>query len=137
MSRSRQPSSVFSIVSGRAISTKKSAGPPIPNEVRVASGSCSLTPLIACSQARLDALRQLITQLADVARTHQQQDVVGADQSLERLAGVLEGANVGAVREQVGQVLGLDPSRVVLARAVHIEEQDPVRAHERPREVMD
>src|SRR6266545_3153294 len=128
MPRSRQPSSVFSIVSGRAISTKKSAGPPMPKDVRVASGSCSLTPFIARSQVRLDALRQLIAKLADVARTHQQQDVVRADQPLERLAGVLERADIRAIRDQVGQVLSLDPGRIVFARAVHVEEQDPVRA---------
>src|SRR5882672_11324674 len=101
MSRSRQPVSTFSIASTRPSSRKKSAGPPIPNDVRVASGSFSLIPERPCSQARLDALRQLIAQLADISGTHQKKKVVRTDEALQRLAGALEVADVGPVREKV------------------------------------
>jgi len=68
--RCRHPSSTFSIPSTLPSSRKKSAGPPMPNEVREASGSFSRIPEMARSQARLDALRQLIAQLPDIARAH-------------------------------------------------------------------
>jgi hypothetical protein len=42
----------------------------MPNDVREARGSFSFTPGRARSHARLDALRQLIAQLADIARSH-------------------------------------------------------------------
>src|SRR2546422_11313408 len=60
MSRDAQPSIAFSIASARASSTRKSAGPPMPKEVRDASASSSLTPGCSRSQARLDFVLQLI-----------------------------------------------------------------------------
>src|SRR3989442_6916610 len=60
MSRDAQPSIAFSIASARASSTRKSAGPPMPKEVRDASPSSSLTPGCSRSQARLDFVLQLI-----------------------------------------------------------------------------
>src|SRR5260370_32428642 len=46
-----------------------------PNDVRVASGSPMRTPGSSRSQARLDPLRQLIAQLSDVTRAHQEENV--------------------------------------------------------------
>ncbi len=99
MSRSTQPAMMRSIASARPDSTKNSAGPPMPKDVREASGSSGLTPGSARSQSRLDFLRQLIAQLlANVARSHQQEQVVRSDQVLERLARILEAPDVRAVR---------------------------------------
>src|SRR6478752_994363 len=91
---SRAAVSTFSIPSALPGSRKKSAGPPMPNDVREASGSFSRTPGRPRSQARLDALRQLIAQLADIPRTHQQQNVVRSDQALQHLARTLEIAHI-------------------------------------------
>src|SRR6266516_4881501 len=60
MARFLQPSIALAIASGRASSRKNSAGPPMPNEVRDASASSSLTPARPRSQARLDLVRQVI-----------------------------------------------------------------------------
>src|SRR5204862_33250 len=91
ISRSAQPAIVRSIASTRPDSTKNSAGPPIPKDVRVARGSSWLTPGSARSQSRLDFLRQLIAQLlANVAGSHQQEHVVRSNQVLEHLARVLD-----------------------------------------------
>src|SRR5438105_2427878 len=79
MSRDAQPSIAFSIASARASSTRKSAGPPMPKEVREASGSSSLTPGCSRSHARLVLVRQVIAQLLDIARAHEQNEVVRAD----------------------------------------------------------
>src|SRR5258707_13235154 len=87
ISFSRADVSTFSMPSALAGSRKKSAGPPMPNDVREAIGSFSRTPGRPRSQARLDALRQLIAQLADIPRTPQKQNVVWSDQALQRLTG--------------------------------------------------
>src|SRR5450759_2323388 len=134
--RSRLPSITFSMPSARPGSIKKSAGPPMPNEVREASGSFSFTPWRPRSQARLDALRQLIAQLADIARTHQKQNVVGSHQAFQHLARSLEIADVRAVRQQVGQVAPLHSRRIVLAGRVDVEHQDLVGAGEGTREIL-
>src|SRR4029077_15154365 len=105
-----------SIASTRPDSTKNSAGPPMPNDVREASGSSSVTPGSARSQSRLDLLGQLIAQpLANVACSHQQEQVVRSNQVLERLARILEAPNVRAVRQAVGEVARADARRVLLA----------------------
>src|SRR6266702_2926287 len=59
MARFLQPSIALAIASGRASSRKNSAGPPMPNEVRDASASSSLTPARPRSQARRDLVRQV------------------------------------------------------------------------------
>src|SRR6266567_175769 len=129
---------VRSIASTRPDSMKNSAGPPMPNDVRVASGSSWLTPGSARSQSELDLLRQLIAQLlANVARPHQQEQVVRSDQVLENLARVLEAADVRAVGQAVGEVARADARRVLLARGVDVEKQHAVGAVERAREVVD
>src|SRR5260370_33783694 len=79
IARSRHPSSATSIVWGFASSAKNSAGPPMPNDVRAASGSAWRTPGKPRSQGGVDPLRQLIAQLSDVAGAHQDKDVVAAD----------------------------------------------------------
>src|SRR6266704_3048900 len=97
--RSTQPVSMRWIASTRPDSTKNSAGPPMPKDVRVARGSSSLTPGSPRSQSRLDLLRQLIPKpLADVARTHEQQQIVRTDQLFEHLARALEAAGVDRAR---------------------------------------
>src|SRR5712692_467180 len=121
MARPLQPSIAFSIASGRASSRKNSAGPPMPNEVRDASGSSSLTPGSARSQARLDLVRQVIAQLFDVARAHQQDEVVGADDLLEGLPRLDEIADVDGVRNLVREVGRADARDVLLAGAVDVE----------------
>src|ERR1700730_14579459 len=131
MSRCTQPSISSSIALGRLSSTKKSAGPPMPNDVREASGSSSLTPGSEASHLALDAVRQLIAQLVDVAGAHQEQEVARADQALEHLARRLEVAGIGRVRHLVSQVGGLDARGVLLARAVDVEHEHLVRAVER------
>src|SRR5437868_5525871 len=136
MPRSRLPSSTFSIASGRASSRKKSAGPPMPKDVREASGSSSAIPGSARSQARLDLVRQLIAQLLDVARAHQQHEVVGTDDVLERFLRRLEVADVEAVGDLMREVCGVHTRGVLLASAVHVEDVDPVRAFEGAREVV-
>src|SRR2546425_3682294 len=108
------------MVSVRPISRKKSAGPPMPKDVRDASGSFSRIPGRPRSQASLDALRQLIAQLSNVARAHQQQEVVRPDQAFQCLAGALEVADVDPVGELVGKVRSLYSGRVVLAGREHV-----------------
>src|SRR3989442_6686728 len=136
MSRSRQPSIAFSIASGRASSTKNSAGPPMPNEVREASASFSLTPGSPRSQASLDFVRQLIAQLLDVARAHQKDQVVRADDLLESFLRSCEVADVNPLGDLVREVGSLHAGDVVLAGAVDVEHVDTVRALERTREVV-
>src|SRR6266851_3254132 len=121
MPRSAAPSSTSSIACGLPISTKNSAGPPMPKELLVASGSSSLTPVSARSHLTLDAVRQLIAQLVDVARAHEEKEIAWSDQALEHLARGLEVSGIRRVRHLVSQVRGLDPRRVLLARAVHVE----------------
>src|SRR5438309_4672690 len=96
------------MASGRASSRKNSAGPPMPNEVREASGSSALTPASPRSQARLDLMRQVIAQLLDVAGAHEQNEVVGADDLLERFPRLLEIADVEALRDLVRKIGRLD-----------------------------
>src|SRR5581483_68533 len=123
ISRSTQPSMTFSSVSVFATSTKNSAGPPMPNDVRVLSGSASFTPGRPRSQSRLDFLRQLIAQLlADVARAHQQHQVVTADQALKRQSGRIEIADVRAPRHEVGEVARVDAVTVVLTGGIDVED---------------
>src|ERR1700681_4552175 len=111
MPRSAQPWISSSIAFGRPSSTKKSAGPPMPKDVREASGSSSLTPGSERSHLTLDAVRQLIAQLVDVARAHQEEEIAGPYQALEHLARGLEIAHVGPIRKLMGEVRGLDPGR--------------------------
>ena len=94
MPLSEHPMITSSIAFGRAISTKKSAGPPMPNDVRDASGSSSLTPGSEASHLTLDAVRQLIAQLVDVTCAHQEQEISRPDQTFEHLARGLEIADV-------------------------------------------
>src|SRR5712691_3902164 len=94
MPRSTAPLIASSIDAGLLISTKKSAGPPMPKDVRESSGTSSLTPGSERSQACLDAVRQLIAQLVDVPRAHQEHEVVRSNQSLEHLARRLEVADI-------------------------------------------
>src|SRR5438270_4995432 len=137
ISRSTAPAMMRSIASARPDSTKNSAGPPMPNDVRVASASSSLTPGSARSQSRLDFLRQLIAQLlANVARPHQQEQVVRSDQILERLARIVEAAYVRAVGQPMREVARADAGRVLLTRRINVEEQHAVSAIERAREVV-
>src|SRR5207249_1871823 len=131
MPRSRQPSMLFSIASGRASSRKKSAGPPIPNDVRDASGSSAAIPGSARSQARLDLVRQLIAQLLDVARAHQEYEIVRPDELGQRLLRLLEVADIECLRDLVREVFRAHPGDVLLARAVDIEHEDAVGALER------
>src|SRR5580704_9265310 len=130
MARSAQPWITSSIAFGRPSSTKKSAGPPMPNDVREASGSSSLTPGSEASHFALDAVRQLIAQLVDVARAHQEQEIARADQALEHLARRVEVAGVGCVWHLVCEVGRLDARFVLLAGAVHVQHQHLVRALE-------
>src|SRR5450759_1927521 len=99
-----QPSITSSIPFGRLISRKKSAGPPMPKDVRDASGSSWLTPGSADSHLALDAVRQLIAQLVDVAGAHQEQEIARPDQPLEHLAHRLEIPGICCVRHLVRQV---------------------------------
>src|SRR5450759_1073743 len=134
--RSRAPSSTFSMPSAFAGSMKKSAGPPMPKEVCEASGSFSLTAGSPRNHATLDALRQLIAQLTDIARTHQKEDVVTSDHAFQHLARALEITNVRTVGQEVGQVARLHARRIVLAGRVDVEHQHFVRARESSREVL-
>src|ERR1051325_7180471 len=97
MARSRAPSIAPSMASGFASSRKKSAGPPMPNEVREASGSSGLTPGSSRSQARLDFVRQLIAQLLDVSGAHEEHQVVRPHDLLQRLLGLHEVADIRRV----------------------------------------
>src|SRR5713226_6553447 len=117
MPRRRQPSRANSMDCGLAISAKYSAAPPMPNDVRVASGSLLRTPGSSRSQARLDSLRQLIAQLSDVTRAHQEENVVWAHKPFERFASALKRTHVDGIRNHVGQVARLDPGGVFLAGA--------------------
>src|ERR1700686_1093840 len=107
MPRSTQPWISSSIAAGRPSSTKKSAAPPMPKDVREASGSSSLTPGSEASHLTLDAVRQLIAQLVDIARAHQEQEIARAGEALEHLARRLEVAGIGCVRHLARQVGGL------------------------------
>src|ERR1700704_455172 len=137
MPRSRQPSRTTWMDCGFDISAKYSAGPPMPNDVRVARGSPWRTPASPRSQVRLDPLRQLIAQLSDIACAHQQKNVVRAHQALERLARALKRAHIYAVGNEVRKVASLDAGRVALTRAVDVDHQHPIRIPEGAREVLD
>src|SRR6202158_1363970 len=137
MPRRRQPSRATSMDWVLAISAKNSAGPPMPNDVRVASGSPLRTPGSPRSQARLDSLRQLIAQLSDVTRAHQEENVVWAYKPFQRFAGALKRTHVHSVGNHVRQVAGLDPGGVVLAGAVDVHDQDAVGGAKRTREVLE
>src|ERR1700694_5805861 len=137
MPRRRQPSRATSMDWVLAISAKNSAGPPMPNDVRVASGSPLRTPGSSRSQARLDSLRQLIAQLSDVTRAHQEENVVWAYKPFQRFAGALKRTHVHSVGNHVRQVAGLDPGGVVLAGAVDVHDQDAVGGAKRTREVLE
>src|SRR5713226_4320497 len=137
MPRRRQPSRTTWMDCGLDISAKYSAGPPMPNEVRVARGSPWRTPASPRSQVRLDPLRQLIAQLPDIARAHQQKNVVRAHQADEGLARAFKRANVYAIRNEVCKVASLDAGRVALACAVDVDHQHPIRVPEGAREVFD
>src|SRR5579864_9765113 len=123
MPRSAASPILFSIASGRASSRKKSAGPPMPNDVRDASGSSTLIPGRPRSQATLDFVRQVIAQLLDVAGAHQQHEVVRSDDLLERLLRALEAADVQGLRNLVREVCGENTGDVLLAGAVGIENE--------------
>src|ERR1700736_4307226 len=137
MPRSRQPSRTTWMDCAFDISAKYSAGPPMPNEVRVARGSPWRTPASPRSQVRLEPLRQLIAQLPDIACAHQKKNVVRAHQALEGLAGAFKRAHVDAVWNEVREVARLDAGGVVLAGAVDVDHQHPIRVAERAREVFD
>src|SRR6202165_6138363 len=94
MPRWAAPLITSSLATGRLISMKKSAGPPMPNDVRDPSGASSLTAGSERSQWSLDAVRQLIAQPVDVPGAHQEQQVARADKTLEHLARRLEVADV-------------------------------------------
>src|ERR1700737_5494658 len=128
MPRSAAPSTTFSIACGLPIARKNSAGPPMPKDVREASGSSSPTPGSARSHLTLDAVRQLIAQLVDVARAHQEQQIARSNQALQDLARGLEIADVRSVRKLRREVPGLNPIRVLFAGAVHVQHQHLVRA---------
>src|SRR5713226_10139718 len=137
MPRRRQPSRANSMDCGLAISAKYSAAPPMPNDVRVASGSLLRTPGSSRSQARLDSLRQLIAQLSDVTRAHQEENVVWAHKPFERFASALKRTHVDGIWNHVGQVARLDPGGVFLAGAVYVNNQDAVGRAKRSREVLE
>src|ERR1700704_401527 len=133
MPRSTAPLIVSSIAAGLLISTKKSAGPPMPKDVREASGSSSLTAGRARSQLSLDAVRQLIAQLVDVPRAHQEHEVVRSNQSFEHLARRLEIADVRGAGNLVREIGRVDACGVLLTRAVHVKDQNLVCPAERTR----
>src|SRR5207253_9268838 len=108
------------MASGRDISRKNSAGPPMPNDVRDASGSSSRTPGRARSQARLDLVRQVIAQLLYIAGAHQQHEVVRSDDLLECFLRLREIADIEAVRELLRPVRRGSARDVVVAGAVHV-----------------
>src|SRR5437870_12745775 len=87
------------MASGRDISRKNSAGPPMPNDVRDASGSSSRTPGRARSQARLDLVRQVIAQLLYIAGAPQQHEVVRSADLLRCFLRLREIADIPTVRE--------------------------------------
>src|SRR6202521_3298463 len=124
------------IATGRLISMKKSAGPPMPNDVRDPSGSSSLTAGSERSQLSLDAVRQLIAQPVDVSGAHQEQQVARADKTLEHLARHLEVADVCGARDLVRQLRSVDSRRVFLTCGVNVQHQHLVRPAERAREVV-
>src|SRR5215472_2042324 len=99
--RSAQPAITFSITSGRASSIKNSAGPPIPNEVRDASGSPSWIPASPRSHARLVLVRQVIAQPVDVACAHEQDKVVRSDGLFQCLPRALERPRIKRLRDLV------------------------------------
>src|SRR6202162_2657808 len=131
MPRSAQPVISSSIACGRPISTKKSAGPPIPHDMLEASAWPPLPPGCRASHLALDAVRQLIAQLVDVARAHEEQEIARPDQTFEHLARRLEVAGVGCVWHLVRQVRGLDAGDVLLARAVDVQHEHLVGTLER------
>src|SRR5207247_6731768 len=135
MRRSRAPSMALAIASGRPSSRKKSAGPPMPKDVREASGSSAWTPGSSRSHARLDFVRQLIAQLLDVARAHQEHQVVRSHDLVQRLLCLDEVADVSRLPDLVGQVCREDTRDVVLACAVRIQDEPAVGALEGAREI--
>src|SRR5882672_11181389 len=104
MSRDLHPSMAFSLASARPSSRKNSAGPPMPNEVRDARGSPSFTPGSSRSQARLDFVRQVIAQLFDIARAHEEDEVVGADDLFQRFLRPNEIGDIDGLRNLVREV---------------------------------
>src|SRR2546428_8271254 len=80
--RMRQPSSTVSMDLGFADSMKNSAGPPMPNEVREASGSPPPAPGTSLSQGRLNFLRHHNAPLFYVPRPHQHKHAARVHQGL-------------------------------------------------------
>src|SRR5713226_4910278 len=108
----------------------------MPNEVREARGSPRRTPGSSRSHARLDSLRQLITQLSDVTGAHQEKNVVRAHKTFEGFACPLKRTHVHRIGNQVRQVGRLDAGGVVLAGAIYIHDQHAVGGAERTREAL-
>src|ERR1044071_7113013 len=146
MPRCLAPSITPAIASGLASSRKKSAGPPMPKEVREASGSSDLTDGSARSHARLllvfqvtpnsHLVGELIAQLLDVSRAHEEHQVVRSDDLVERLLREDEVSDVGRLPDLVREVLRADAGHVLLARAVGVEHEDAVGAVEGAREIV-
>src|ERR1700682_2684941 len=136
MPRWAAPLITSSIATGRLISMKKSAGPPMPNDVRDPSGSSSLTAGNERSQLSLDAVRQLIAQPVDVSRAHQEQQVARSDKTFEHLPRRLEVADVRGAGDLERQLRRVDAHRVFLTRGINVKDQRFVRPAERTREVV-
>src|SRR5258708_7251662 len=109
----------------------------MPKDVREASGSPMRTPGSSRSQARLDSLRQLIAQLSNVTRAHQEENVVWTHKPFDGFAGALKRTHVDRIGNQVRQVARLDPGGVVFAGSVDVHHEHAVGGLERPRKVLE
>src|SRR5919204_900748 len=106
---------------GSGDSIKKSAGPPMLNDVCFASGRPSSAPGRPRSQARLLALRQLTGEEADVTGPHEHDQVAGADDLFQ------PGVDVGS--EQITVDGGRERIGISLTSAVDLGDDDGVGRH--------
>src|SRR6202165_731779 len=126
MPRSRAPRSA---AAGSAISTKKSAGPPMLKEVWRASGCASATPGSERSQVRLPLLRQLMGNFPDVAGAHEEDEVARLREAVEVVLDSVEMGREASSRHLLDEV---DRGRPIglLARRVDLGDDHLVGAFE-------
>src|SRR5437588_4810817 len=96
------------IDAGSALSTRKSAGPPMLKEVWRASDLPSSTPGKARSQARFSLLRQLMRNLPDVAGAHEEDQVAGSDEAVENVLDSVEVRREAGSRHALGELPAAD-----------------------------
>src|SRR5579884_2022699 len=106
---------------GAAVATKYSAGPPMLNEVRRASGWSRRRPGSRASQPRLAGVRQLVAKPPDVPSAHDQDQVTGTDQRLQPATGGLQIGSEARSGDPLRQLGRAHPGRRLLPGGVDLD----------------